>query len=206
VSGVVAVSKGSAHVLFDEISPNATTHLEKDVFMISGVFEGDVAEVLVQIFGQVGWDEMPAAIGAHHGLLQHLTRSGYYFGEKKVEFVDLVTSQGASHVMFLAMPFMDVVWDDDLLGGHEYQEQAESKTVAMSRICTNLDKQKMDGLSKLQVQELQVYLDNSEVFAELHNRVAWDSKIQSGMDKYEGVTTASLGCGYQEGISIILDE
>jgi hypothetical protein len=27
--------------------------------------------------------------------------------------------------MFLAMPFMDVVWDDDLLGGHEYQEQAE---------------------------------------------------------------------------------
>jgi hypothetical protein len=57
----------------------------------------------------------------------------------------------------------------------------------MSRICDNLDKQKMDGLNKFQVQELQVYLDNSELFAELHNRVTWDSKIQSGVDKYEGM-------------------
>jgi len=89
--------------------------------------------------------------------------------------------------MFLAMPFMDVVWDDDLLGGHEYQEQAESKTSAMTRICVNLDKHKMDGLSKLQVQELQVYLDNSEVFDECHNNVVWDSKMQSDMDTYESL-------------------
>ena len=63
---------------------------------------------------------------------------------KQVEFVDIVTSQGASHVMLHAMRCMDVVCDDALPGGHEYQEQVESKTAAMMRrICANLDKQKM---------------------------------------------------------------
>ena len=93
------------------------------------------------------WDEMAAAIGAHHGLLQH--SQWIYFGEeKKVESVDPLTSQGASTVMFHAMPCTDVVWDDDLLHGYEYQEQVVSTTAAMSRICANLDKQKMYGLSK----------------------------------------------------------
>jgi hypothetical protein len=97
VSGIAAVSEGPVHVLFDQISPNemATTHLEQAVFMTLGVFAGDAAEVLVKIFGQVVWDEMPAAIGTHHGLLQYSAQSGDYFGdEKKGESVDPVTTLG----------------------------------------------------------------------------------------------------------------
>jgi hypothetical protein len=124
--------------LFDEISPNemATTHLEQVAFMISGVSKGDVVEVLVQIFGQVVWDEMRPAIGAHHGLLQHLTRSGDYFGEeKKVESVDPVTSQGASYVIFLTMPFMDVIWDDDLCNTLGFKHALAFQIMSISINC-----------------------------------------------------------------------
>jgi len=127
--GVHAVSKGPSHVFFDEISPNemATTHLEQVVFVAPGVFYGDAAEVLVGILGQVVWDEMPAAIGTHHGLLQHSTQSGDYTGkEKKVEFVDPVTSQGATHVMFHAVPCTDVVWNDDLTAARSVFHQIPS--------------------------------------------------------------------------------
>ncbi|CAD6205100.1 unnamed protein product [Miscanthus lutarioriparius] len=45
----------------------AATHLEQAVFMTPGVFDGDAAEALLENFGQIVWDEMPAAIGTHHG-------------------------------------------------------------------------------------------------------------------------------------------
>ena len=47
--------------------------------MTPGVFDGDAAEALLENFGQIVWDEMPAAIGTHHGLLDDMTAARSVF-------------------------------------------------------------------------------------------------------------------------------